>query len=97
MDVEITLEPSDRGYAGTGTLDCTDAVGSDCEQSFEIDVRPESTFGEQDLDVDLDECEMDAGFLSGEIGCGNPDDVWWDGGDLIEGEWGDCDVELLRE
>lgn len=97
MDVEITLEPAEKGYEGEGVLDCTDGVGFDCEQTFSLDVRPEGGFGEQELDIDLDDCEVEAGGFEGTLGCDNPDDVVWDGRDLIVAEWGDCDAELEHD
>lgn len=97
MDVEMTLEWDDGEYVGEGTLDCTDALGSDCEQTFEVQVRQDQAFGEQELDVDLDDCRASAGGVSADVGCDNPDEVTWDGADAIEGEWGDCDVELQRD
>jgi hypothetical protein len=84
-------------YVGEGWLDCTDAYGGSCEQSFELQVEPEGPLGEQELDVDIDDCTYELEGTSGSGGCTNPDDVEWDGADSITGEWDDCDVELERD
>jgi len=97
MDVELSLEWGDGEYEGEGWLDCTDAFGTDCEQTFEVQVEAGGAFGEQDLDVDVDDCQYEIGGSSGEVPCDNPDDVDWDGADAITGDWGACDFELERE
>lgn len=97
MDIEVSLDWTGKEYEGEGTLDCTDYYGSECEQTFDVQVRPESAFGEQELDVDVDDCEIDAGGQSGEVGCDNPDDVEWDGANTITGDWAGCDAELERD
>lgn len=97
MDVEVNLEWLGDGYEGEGKLDCTDYYGSECEQQFDIEVDSTGPFGEQELDVDLDDCEYDLGGFSSPVACDNPDDLEWDGGNTISGEWSSCDVELERE
>ena len=97
MDLEISLEWGDGEYEGEGTLDCTDGYGSDCEQTFDLQVEAEGFMGQQDLDVDVDDCEYEIQGYSGSGSCDNPDDVEWDGANSITGEWGDCDVELERD
>lgn len=97
MDVDINLEWVGDGYEGEGTLDCSDAYGGPCEQVFDIQVDPTGPFGEQELDIDLDDCEYEVDGFSSSVGCDNPDDVEWDGGNTIVGEWSTCDVELSRE
>lgn len=97
MDVEIALEWGDGEYEGSGDLDCTDGYGMDCRQTFDVQVETEQWFGEQDLDVDVDDCQYTLGGSSGEAACTNPDDIEWDGADVIAGEWGGCDFELERD
>lgn len=97
MDVDLTLEWSEGEYQGEGTLDCTDALGYECEQTFDIQIEADGFLGEQDLEVDLDDCSYDAGFASGDVTCDNPENVVWDGADAIEGAWADCDLDLERD
>lgn len=97
MDVSIEIEWTGAEYEGDGKLDCTDYAGSDCEQTFDIQIEPEGPVGEQELDVDLDDCHADVGGFESDVGCDNPDDVDWDGGDTITGEWAQCEFELERE
>jgi hypothetical protein len=97
MDVELSLEWDDNEYVGEGALDCTDAVGFDCEERFDIQVDAEGPFGEQDLEVDLDDCIAEGGGVMERVSCENPDHVEWDGGDTIIGDWGSCEFEVERD
>jgi hypothetical protein len=98
MDAEISLEWTGSRYEGEGTLDCTDAVGYNCEETYDLQIDAEGPFGKQDLNVDIDDCEYQAGPIAGSAACENPDDVEWDGADTITGDWTDnCTFELGRE
>ena len=97
LDVDIEVEWTGSEYEGEGTLDCSDAAGSPCEQTFDIQSGGEAPFGEQDLDVDLDDCRASYGGQEGDVSCDNPDDVEWDGADSITGEWSQCEFELERD
>ena len=97
MDVELSVEWTGDQYEGDGQLDCTDYYGSECEQTFDIQIDAEGPFGEQDLDVDLDDCEATLSGFSSQVGCDNPDDVEWDGADTIDGDWSSCTFELERD
>lgn len=97
LDIQVTLEPADGVYAGSGSLDCSKTWGSDCEQTFDLELEPESWRGEQDLEVDLDDCQLHTDDGTEDVSCDDPDDLEWDGADRIEGEWSGCDIELERE
>lgn len=97
MDVEMTLEWTGKRYEGDGVLDCTDAVGFECEQTFDLQVDAEGFMGEQDLDVDIDNCRYETAIGDDDVACDNPDDVVWDGGVTIVGDWGDCEFEVERD
>lgn len=96
MDVDIEIEWTGGEYEGQGTLDCTNYYGSPCEQTFDIQMEAEAPFGEQDLDVDLDDCEAEIGGFQSQVSCDNPDDVEWDGADTITGEWSTCEFQIER-
>lgn len=95
MKLDLSLEASDKGYEGEGELDCTDGYGSECGQTFDIEVRHEDPA--TDLDVDLDNCYVTVLGVEAEQACQDPRHVEWDGGDTIEGEWNECDVSLERD
>lgn len=98
MNVTLTLAWGGQRYEGEGVLDCTDAYGADCTQTFDLQVDAERSLnGGRELDVDVDDCRAELDGYSSQVSCDNPDDVEWDGGDRIDGEWGDCDVDLFRE
>lgn len=97
MDVELSLAWTEGLHQGEGELDCTDAYGMDCTQRFEIEVETGSRHGAQELEVDLDDCFAETATYTGAVDCDNPDDIEWDGGDRIDGDWVGCEVELERE
>ena len=97
MDVEMTLEWTGKRYEGDGVLDCTDAVGFECEETFDLQVDAEGFMGEQDLDVDIDNCRYETAIGDDDVACDNPDDVVWDGAVTIVGDWGDCEFEVERD
>jgi hypothetical protein len=92
MDLSLSLEAAQGDYEGEGLLDCTDYYGADCAQTFNVEVETDG----RDLDVDLDDCYYYVEGYESQVGCDNPDDVEWNGGREIDGEWADCDVELER-
>ena len=97
LDVLIDLEWDGREYVGDGALNCGPYWGAACVQKFEVHVQPEEGPFAGDLDVDVDDCHAETADGTMDLGCDNPDDVEWDGGDHIEGEWSGCELELDRE
>lgn len=95
--ISVSLEFEGGEYVGDGELDCSDTLGGGCQETFEIHIQSIGPFGEQDLDVDLDDCEASWGGYTSEVDCDDADDLSWDGADEIEGDWGDCDVDLDRQ
>lgn len=105
FDMEVTLEAHESKadtYIGDGEiveLTCSDESGNtaECDLLFEITVETEGEAGEQDLEVDLDDCEYKVGSDKYDHDCSDVDDGEWDGGDVIVFEIEDCEGELERE
>ena len=110
FDMEVSLsKDGGKEYSGDGTiaLTCSDGQYSvDCDLEFEMAVEAEKASGDQELDVELDDCNLDWDGGGEETDCGDdPDDVEWDGKDTIEwkgtltfvGGETDCEVELERD
>jgi len=103
--MEVTLEAHESKadtYIGDGEiveLTCSDESGNtaECDLLFEITVETEGEAGEQDLEVDLDDCEYKVGSDKYDHDCSDVDDGEWDGGDVIVFEIEDCEGELERE
>lgn len=96
LDVWVDLEWTGRRYEGEGALDCTAYWGASCVQKFDVQVDPDEGPFAGDLDVELDECRAQTADGSADLGCDDPDDVEWDGADVIEGDWSGCELELER-
>ena len=96
MPVSLDLEADGGEYVGEGEMDCTDAGSGDCHQTFTVAVETEGGLGEQDLDVEIDDCRVDYGDGYEDVGCTDPDDVAWDGADEITGDWTSCEIQIER-
>lgn len=97
MDVEATVDWDD-GYVGEGEMDCSDYYGASCTQTFAFEIDPgEVDDGEQELEIDVDDCMAEVWGVESEVACDDPDDVVWDGANEIQGEWSGCELELNRD
>lgn len=97
LEVVIDLEWDGDAYVGEGALNCTAYWGAPCVQKFEVNVDPDQGPFAGELDVDIDDCRAETEDGEVNLGCSSPDDVEWDGGDSIEGDWSECEFELERE
>lgn len=97
MPIELEIALVDGDYEGEGIMDCTEGYGDACLQTFDVQVDRTRGLGEQDLDVDLDDCVYEVTGAAGTVTCERPDDVTWDGGGEIEGELGACEFALERD
>lgn len=97
LPVHVELEPEGDHYVGWGSIDCSVLYGEECMQSFDIDLEQEDGPGDDDLSVDLDDCELHTLDGVEAVSCDDPTDMEWDGADAIEGDWAGCDVELERD
>lgn len=98
MSAEIQLERDGDSWTGTGTMDCTDYVGVDCLQTYDVEVqKDERDKGDWVLDVNNSDCVIEIQGSRDQAACTDPDEVLWDGGDSITGEWDVCDFELQRD
>jgi hypothetical protein len=99
-DVEFDLEREDDDtYAGKGSMDtlCEYTDGSDtwiddCTIDFDVEVTTEGKAGEQDVDFELDNCDVDGESID----CPDDSELTFDGEDTMEGEEDDCDFEFER-
>lgn len=96
LEVFVQMEWNGRYYEGDGALNCAPYWGDDCVQEFLLDVRPEDGPFAGELDVDVDDCRAVTADGTVDLGCNSPEDVEWDGGDRIEGDWADCELRLDR-
>jgi len=105
FEIEFTLaehEGKDNTFTGDGEIqDIPLCVSGEetvyCDLSFEIEAESEGTDGEQDLEIDLDDCEAEIDGETVEGDCADVDDGEWDGADTITFEAVGCDGEVERE
>lgn len=108
IDFVFELEADSGEFVGEGEIGeftaTSDGYTYDLLVPFELTVAKEKAFGEQELDVEVDDCEVlfvDYG-QSSDLDCDDPDDVEWDGADEMTGTikdflgGGDCDFEVSR-
>jgi len=99
-DLSVDLEyDGDNTFVGEGEHDsiCTDgSYYYDCTIEFDVTVEAEKSSGEQDLDVELDDCVIVLGGDTYDTDCEDPENVEWDGKDEIVGEIFGCDFTLDR-
>jgi hypothetical protein len=107
FDMEITLEKEDKDdtYSGEGEIEDITCYNSEtsweCDLLFEVEAETEGGGGEQDVEFDVDDCEISYDGESQDTDCEDIDDGEWDGEDTItfEASLGstDCDGELERD
>ena len=100
-EVEFELEREDKDtFTGSGSFDSTCTYYNDeyyweddCTVDFDIEVKTEGKMGEQDVEFEFDNCEVDGD----DIDCPEDGELSFDGADTIEGEDdGGCDLEFER-
>lgn len=96
-DLKLELERDEGNeYVGEGEIKNYGCQG--CELTFEIEIEADGGFGEQELDLDADDCVYTSPYGTEDVTCDNDfDEVIWDGKDTIEFENGSCDGELERD
>jgi len=109
-DIDFTFELESDGdeFTGEGEIGefyaTADGYTYNLLVTFELAASKDKAFGEQELDIEVDDCEVvfvDYGQTS-DLDCDDPDDVEWDGADEMSGTiedflgGGDCDFEVSR-
>ncbi len=82
MDIEFELKREDKDtFTGTGSIDteCTFSDGysywvEDCTVDFDVEAKTEGKLGEQDVEFELDNCEVDGD----EIDCPEDGELTWE-------------------
>jgi hypothetical protein len=106
VDIELDLDKSSNTlFTGDGEITGFYYDNDPAELQFEIEITKPQLAGAQELDVELDDCEVViSGLGSFDDDCDEPEKVEWDGEDMISGEiedflgvsGNDCDFEVER-
>jgi hypothetical protein len=103
FDVMVELEREEDIYEGDGEIDLGAYEGMELRLEFSIELEKEEPRGEQELDADLDDCDLYVGGDSDSMSDCEVEDVEWDGEDEIVAEvpyflgldW-NCEMTLER-
>ena len=79
FDVIVELEQDDDIYEGDGEIDLGSYEGMELRLEFSIELEKEEARGEQELDAELDDCDLYVGSDSDSVSDCDVDDVEWDG------------------
>jgi len=106
VDLEFDLQQSQgQMYTGEGEISGLFYNNDPATLTFEIEVTKFKLSGPQEVDTEIDDCEIEiSGLGTYDEDCDEPDNVEWDGEDELTGEVEDflgtgydCDFEVDRK